>query len=193
VGGTEDLTLDVTLIAASSHDLEICVAEGRFCEDLHQRLNIVTLDLPPLRERLEDVPLLIKRVVDDFGRRFQRSGQRFSPEASVMLEKYTWPGNISELREVAQACVVGCSSDEISVMDLPANIRQDFFASEGPASCPFTLPADGIELEGFERGLLIQALERTGENQSAAARLLGISRYALRYRMDKFGLMPSKS
>jgi DNA-binding NtrC family response regulator len=185
VGGVAPISLAATVIAATNRDLRTEVDAGRFREDLFFRLNIIPIQLPPLRDRASDVKQLAELFIAKFNRNFGRRLEGVSGEAMTMLEAYRWPGNVRELRNVLERAVLLTQNNIIEVGDLPPEIR---FARPQQAGCPFTLPAEGVDLEAVERGLLVQALERTAGNQSAAARLLRISRYTLRYRMEKYEL-----
>jgi DNA-binding NtrC family response regulator len=187
VGGVADINIDVSLIAATNRNLRDEVKAGRFREDLFFRLHVVPVEVPPLRERRDDIPALVQFFVERNNRAFGRSVVGVSGPAMDMLQRYRWPGNVRELRNVVERSMILLAGDVIGPGDLPPELR---LSSSGSASarCPFVLPEDGVELDAVERGLLEQALTRTGGNQSASARLLGISRYALRYRMEKFGL-----
>ena len=192
VGGVKTLDLDAALIAATNRDLAGEVAAGRFREDLYFRLNVVPIRLPSLRERRDDVPALIAHFIDRCNQRFGRTIEGVSGDAMELLKRWTWPGNVRELRNVVERIAILSPEDVIRTEHLPAEIRFARTPSRGVAGCPFVLPEEGIDLEAVEHGLLVQALERTGGNQSASARLLGISRYALRYRMEKYDLLPAK-
>lgn len=190
VGGTASLAMNVTLIAATNRDLRQWVLDGRFREDLYFRLNVVPIQVPPLRERSADIPLLVNHFVQKFNRDFGRRVRGVDGDAMELLSRYSWPGNVRELRNVLERVIILGTEDEVlHASDLPPEIR---YARGGNAKsvggCPFVLPEGGVNLEEVDRGLLLQALNRTGGNQSAAARLLGISRYALRYRMEKHEL-----
>jgi len=184
VGGTAELTTDVALIAATNRSLREDVKAGRFREDLFFRLHVVPIEVPALRERREDIAALVQHFIEKLNRAFGRSVSGVSGKAMELLQSYRWPGNVRELRNVIERTVILLPTDVIQPSDLPPELRA---ASVGGADgCPFILPEEGVDLEAVEKGLLVQALTRTGGNQSAAARLLGISRYALRYRMEKF-------
>lgn len=194
VGGVVDIPLDAAIIAATNRNLRNEVQQGRFREDLFFRLNVVPLEIPSLRKRLEDVPLLATHLLTRLNRDLGRNVAGFTADALRAMEGYGWPGNIRELRNIVERIVI-LKGDEspIRLDDMPAEIR---FCGKGESSlkgCPFTLPNEGVNLEAVEAGLLQQALQRTNFNQSAAARLLGITRYALRYRMEKHGMATSKS
>jgi len=190
VGGVQSMSFDVQLIAATSRDLRQEVTAGRFRADLLQRLSIASIQLPSLRERASDIPDLVNAFLTHFNREFGRDISGVNGEAMAMLEAWTWPGNVRELRNVIERIVLLGPDEIISPNDMPPEIR--FFKAEiaAPDPCPFVLPEEGIQLEAVERGLIVQALDRTKGNQSAASRLLGISRYALRYRMEKYDLDP---
>lgn len=187
VGGTATITLDAGVIAATNRDLAAEVKSGNFREDLYFRLNVIQLQVPSLRERREDIPLLVDLFVERFNREFRRTVGGVSSEAGERLRDYPWPGNVRELRNVIERIVILEAQDIIEAVHLPAEIRFGRGA-RGTAGVPFVLPEEGVDLEEVERSLLIQAMERTQGNQSAAARLLGITRYALRYRLEKYEL-----
>jgi two-component system, NtrC family, response regulator AtoC len=190
VGGLATIQLDAQVIAATNRDLKKEVEKGRFREDLYYRLNVVTLKIPPLRERRDDLPLLAGQFLERFNRTFGRHVRGFSGEAMAMLQAYDWPGNVRELKNLLERIVLLGTSELVGPDELPAEVRfsrvRELPAADG--TLPFPLPADGVDLDQVERGFLVQALARTGGNQSAAARLLGISRYQLRYRCEKFDL-----
>lgn len=190
VGGVATIHMDAAIVAATNRDLKKEVAEGTFREDLFFRLNVIPLTLPPLRDRTEDIPLLVEHFLERFNRQFQREVKGVAAEAMERLVAYRWPGNVRELKNVLERLVLLGDDPVIQTRDLPSEIR---FAARGRATttpgCPFVLPDEGVDLEEVDRGLLMQALDRTDGNQSAAARLLGISRYALRYRMEKYGVL----
>ena len=181
--------MDVGIVAATNRDLKAEVAKGTFREDLYFRLDVIELRVPPLRDRSTDVPLLVEHFLERFNRQFGRHVRGVDGEAMELFQQYRWPGNVRELRNVIERLVLLGPDDVIGAGDLPTELR--FAAKAAPAAtgtCPFELPAEGVDLEAVEKGLLQQALTRSAGNQSAAARLLGISRYALRYRMEKFDL-----
>lgn len=190
VGGVATLHMDAAVIAATNRDLKQEVKDGKFREDLFFRLHVIPLQVPALRERSEDIPLLIEHFLDRFNRQFGRKVTGVSAEALQRLRTYKWPGNVRELRNVLERLVLLGDDGVIHAQHLPPEIR--YAAQARPVAvqgCPFVLPEEGVNLEDVDRGLLVQALDRTDGNQSAAARLLGISRYALRYRMEKYGLL----
>jgi len=188
VGGVTDLPLDATVIAATNRNLKEAVKKGEFREDLYFRLNVIPIEVPPLRARSGDIPLIADALIERFNKEMGRNVEGIGEDALRCLELYPWPGNVRELKNIIERIVIlNGDIDIIRLEHLPPEIRQGS-AREREDGCPFELPADGVDLESVERGLIAQALERTGGNQSRAARLLGISRYALRYRMEKYRL-----
>ncbi|MCB9682297.1 MAG: sigma-54-dependent Fis family transcriptional regulator [Alphaproteobacteria bacterium] len=192
VGGVKQLELDAALVAATNRNLAAEVEAGRFREDLFFRLNVVPLRLPPLRERREDIPALVAHFIDRCNDRFGRTLRGVAGDAMALLQRWTWPGNVRELRNVIERIAILSPDDVIRPEHLPAEIRYARTPSQGVEGCPFVLPEEGVDLDAVEHGLLVQALDRTNGNQSAAARLLGISRYALRYRMEKYDMLAVK-
>lgn len=189
VGGVQTITLDAAIITATNRDLADEVAQRRFREDLYFRLHVVPIRLPPLRERRTDIPSLVRFLLLRLGDRLDRRIRGVDEEAMRLLQVWTWSGNVRELRNVVERAAIFCTDDVIRPEHLPPELR--YAAAEAAASvpgCPFVLPDEGVDLEAVDKGLLVQALERTQGNQSQAARLLGISRYALRYRMEKYDL-----
>ncbi len=191
VGGVATITMNAAVIAATNRNLKEEVEKGRFREDLFFRLNVIPIQIPSLRERRDDLPLLVNHFLEKFARSFDRPVKGVSADTMAMLQAYAWPGNVRELRNVLERIVILGPDEVIRAADLPPEIRYARPATAAPSAdgCPFTLPEDGVDLEAVERGLIAQALGRTDGNQSAAARLLGITRYALRYRMEKYGLL----
>lgn len=188
VGGVSQIKLDAGIIAATNRNLAAEVKKGAFREDLYFRLAVIQFNVPSLRERREDIPLLVDHFIERFNREFGRQVQGVSAEAIELLQAYPWPGNVRELRNVVERVVILEARDVLEAANLPPEIRFGTRARTGSASAPFILPDQGVDLEAVERSLIEQAMDRTQGNQSAAARLLGISRYALRYRLEKFGL-----
>ena len=186
VGGSVDINFEAAVIAATHRDLKAEVAAGRFREDLYYRLAVVQVTVPPLRVRGEDIRLLVEHFVTSFNRTFERHIEGVTAAAMEKLLQYRWAGNVRELRNVMECAMIFNSGNRIDLSDLPPSVR--YAAAEQNADCPFILPPDGVDLDLVEKGLVIQALERTAHNYAAAARLLGISRYALRNRVKKFGL-----
>jgi two-component system response regulator AtoC len=191
VGGVSQIRLDAGIIAATNRTLANEVKKGTFREDLYFRLNVIQFQVPSLRERREDVPLLVDHFIQRFNKEFGRSVKGVSEEALASLCAYPWPGNVRELRNIIERVVILEAREVIEQQHLPSEIRFGHRGGTSGASgsSPFLLPDEGVDLEAVERSFIVQAMERTGQNQSAAARLLGISRYALRYRLEKFGML----
>ena len=189
VGGIRDVRADVRIVAATNRDLEADVRSGRFRQDLYYRLEVIRVHMPPLRERTADIPALVEHFLDRLNRDVKRSVRRVTPPALECMVGYDWPGNVRELRNVVEHAVILGGGDVLDVTDLPAELMphaRDRSAAPRPDS--FRLPEGAISLRSVERSLVCQALDLTQGNQSQAARLLGIHRDALRYRMKKFGL-----
>lgn len=183
VGGTKDVAVDVRLIAATNKDLAVETKEGRFREDLYYRLNVIHIPLPPLRERLEDIPLLISH----FYQSHAGHDVKVNEAALRLILDYPWPGNIRELHNVLERCLVLGSAECIGIDCLPPQIRGAI------ASTPIhALPEDGLDLDAYlgaiERELLLKALERSNNVRTRAAELLKMSFRSIRYRLQKFGL-----
>src|SRR5690606_14328941 len=155
-----------------------------FREDLFYRLNVLPIELPPLRTHLEDVPALAAFYVDVFNREFRKSVAGVSPAALRMLQQYGWPGNIREVRNAVERAMLLADGEWLEPADCPLIGAG---SAEGAAH-GITLPPEGVVLEELERSLVIQALERCGGNQTRAAALLGLNRDQIRYRVEKFGL-----
>jgi DNA-binding NtrC family response regulator len=180
VGGTERIRVDVRIIAATNMDLEKAVGSGLFREDLYYRLNVIPIVLPPLRERRTDIPLLVEHFVKKHEGGRPRS---ISPKALDALVEYRWPGNVRELESVIERALLLAEDDLIQPEDLPAAVRAGLSARRG--ALPFDIPEGGIDLEEVERSLVLKALEKTEGNVSRAARLLGLTRRTLQYRLEK--------
>lgn len=185
VGGTDVIKTNVRIIAATNRDLEKMVKEGAFREDLYYRLKVVPIILPPLRERKEDIPLLADYFIEKYSADMGLKPIRFSGEAMECLEEYWWPGNIRELENIIERLVILNDGEEIYKEMLPNEMTESIHGTETDKMPDL---GEGVVLEDVEKKLIVQALEKTGGNKSQAARLLGISRYTLLYRMDKYNL-----
>jgi len=182
VGGLADLRVDVRVIAATHRDLEQLVQEGKFREDLFYRLQVMPVVLPALRERRGDIPLLVNYFVDKFNREFKKKVTHVSAAAMKVLEDYGWPGNIRELRNAIERSMLLIDGHTLEPSHLTMLART-------VSNARFQLPPEGVKLEELERQLLVQALERSGGNQTQAGELLGINRDQVRYRIEKFSLV----
>ncbi len=187
VGGTRDISVDVRVIAATNRDLRQAVESGAFRKDLYYRLQVVTITIPPLRARREDIPLLARHFLEYFSREFKKRLPRLSPEAERLLVQYEWPGNVRELRNVVERAMILEDTGDLLPGHLPPEIGRLITSSIAEAS-KFQLPEAGVVLEEVEREFVRQALELTHGNQTQAARLLGLTRDELRYRVKKFAL-----
>jgi DNA-binding NtrC family response regulator len=188
VGGVTELRADVRVLAATNVNLEERVAEGRFRADLFFRLNVVRIRMPALREHFDDVPLLVAHFVAKFNQEMKRQVKGVSPAAMDHLQAYHWPGNVRELRNVVErAFILHASADEIRPEHLPAELKKTPAPRKTDKLVPH-VPDQGLVLEDVEKRLIVEAMERASGNQSKAARLLGISRDTLRYRLKKHGM-----
>jgi two-component system, NtrC family, response regulator AtoC len=186
VGGTSNLPLRAVIIAATNRDLAKEVELGSFRQDLYYRLNLIHLHIPPLRERVDDIKLITEVFLKRFAKQYRRPLSKISHQVINQLENYSWPGNIRELRNVIERIVLLDAPNIIELQHLPTELCKPLKKSNH--SIPFELPEEGISLEQVERSFLEQAMEISGGNQSKASRLLQISRFTLRYRLQKFGL-----
>jgi len=187
VGGSADIRVDVRVVAATNRTLEDEVRSGRFREDLFYRLNVLPLKLPALRTHIGDLPALIAFYVDSFNREFKKNVKGASEATLRLLAGYGWPGNVRELRNAVERAMLLTQADWLEPDQFPQVALRDLSHS-------LELPTEGLDLEQVERGLVMQALERTGWNQTRAAKLLGLNRDQIHYRIDKFKLVqPSAS
>ena len=181
VGGLADIRVDVRVVAATNRDLEDEVRAGRFRDDLFYRLQVMPVLLPPLRERVGDIPLLVSFYVDRYNREFRKRVRGLLPDAQALVNQYRWPGNVRELRNAIERAMLLTDRAWLGADDFATLSRSTSLAL-------FRLPAEGVNLETVERQLLVQALERAGGNQTQAGYLLGINRDQVRYRIEKFGI-----
>lgn len=182
VGGKKPIPIDVRIIVATNKNLVNAVQAGEFRDDLYYRINVVEIDLPPLRERKDDISLLVQH----FLHKFNASHCQVEPQAMAALLGYNWPGNIRELGNVIQrAIVLKTNEDRLTLHDLPEHIRN---APVSWTSLELNIPDTGIQLEEVEKALILKALQKTDWNQTQAANLLGITRQTLIYRVEKYDL-----
>ncbi len=183
VGGTRSIKIDVRVIAATNADLKDAVRRGVFREDLYYRLNVVPVEVPPLRERAEDVPLLVGHFIRRYARAFNKGIDRLSPEALAALQEYRWPGNVRELQNVIERSVVLSEGPVIQLNDLPLDVLL-------PEHRRKVREADRLPLksatEDFERQIVLRVLERVKGNQSEAARILGLHRNSLKRMLERW-------
>jgi two-component system, NtrC family, response regulator AtoC len=181
VGGLNDIRVDVRVVAATNRDLDEEVKAGKFREDLFYRLQVMPVRLPPLRERVGDIRLLVAHYVDRYNREFRKRVRGLQPAAQALLDQYRWPGNVRELRNAIERAMLLADNGLLGVEDFVTLTRTT-------TTSLFRLPPEGVDLETVERQLVIQALQRAGGNQTHAGHLLGINRDQVRYRIEKFGL-----
>ncbi|HVO22285.1 MAG TPA: sigma-54 dependent transcriptional regulator [Candidatus Margulisiibacteriota bacterium] len=182
LGGVVDQRVDIRIIAATNADLEAAVRNGRFREDLYYRLKVIPIILPPLRERPGDIPLLLRHFMAKYNAEFRKNFRRISDEALKLLVTYSWPGNVRELRNLLERILILERGETLLPEHLPPEITSPSTTGGAPH---FTLPPQGIRLEKVEMDFVRQAVRMADGNQTRAAQLLGISRDALRYRLQK--------
>ena len=183
VGGSQDIRVDVRVIAATNRDLDEQVKAGHFREDLFYRLNVLPIALPPLRAHLDDVPALVGFYVDLFNREFRKNVRGASPEALRELQRLRLAGQHPRGAQRRRARDAARRGRVARAEGLPGA------GGQAQAAHGIALPAEGVDLEELERSLVVQALERSGYNQTRAAALLGLNRDQIRYRIEKFGLV----
>jgi two-component system response regulator AtoC len=190
LGGLRDIKVDLRIIAATNKNLREAVKEGAFRQDLYYRLNVIQLIVPPLRERAQDILPMAALFIRQYNFKFKRQIEGLSPEAEALLLAHDWPGNVRELRNAIERAMILEETSQITAASLPIAVRDSEpsvmaaaadAGHEGPGS-------DGMSLADQERRLLVQALAKTGGNQTQAARILRITRDTLRYKMKKFNL-----
>lgn len=185
VGGIKEIDVDVRVVAATNRDLLKMAEEKRFREDLYYRLNVLSIDLPALRERRSDIPVLI----DYFLRKHTRDTDRkitIAADAKRILNDYSYPGNVRQLESALERAILLCENDTITTEDLPPEMTH----TNGPAAVSgdqFKLPLEGVNFEDVERSLIMQAMDRTDNNITKSAKLLGLTFRTLQYRLEKFG------
>ncbi|MEX0893566.1 MAG: sigma-54 dependent transcriptional regulator [Gemmatimonadota bacterium] len=185
VGGVRDIEVDVHVLAATNRDIEAAVGRGDFREDLFYRLNVVPIILPPLRERPEDIGPLALHFTATLAGELRAPPRTLTPEAIQLLERSPWPGNARQLRNILERALLLHDGEVLGVEQLP----DDLVGVAGGVDAPrVVLPPTGLSLDELERELICQALERTDGNKTGAARLLGLSRDTLRYRLEKYGI-----
>ncbi len=185
IGNPHPIKVNVRIVAATNRNLRNLVEDGQFRDDLYYRLSVVTIEVPALRERREDIPLLGEHFLKKLRARYDLPAISIAEDAMARLAEYSWPGNVRELENVIERLVVLGKTDVIREENLPPEIRR---LDARVAGIGLSLPEDGIDLEGIEKELLLRALEKNEWNQTKAAKYLNISRKTLIYRMEKFGL-----
>ncbi len=188
IGGLKDIQVDVRIITATNKDLTKMKEENQFRQDLFYRINVAALKIPPLRERPEDVLPLMKYFLQKYNEEFHKNVQKISAKVEDFFMSYSWPGNVRELRNVIERAMIIGDGDTLLMEHLPIEILGQG-SMQGKAIDGIRIPPEGISLERVEEALVRQSIKMTGGNQTKAAKLLDISRDALRYRMEKFGLL----
>ncbi len=188
LGSTTPVSADFRLITATNKDIRKLVEEGKFREDLFYRINVFTIKLPPLRERGDDVITLARYFIKKYSSELGKHPPELTPEVEEVFKKYHWKGNVRELQNVIErACII--AEDKITLSHLPPELVEQTPAYEGKiGKIDFHLPDEGVMLEELERQLIIEALKKSNYNVSKAARLLGLTRPTLRYRIEKYGI-----
>jgi two-component system NtrC family response regulator len=192
LGGTKEISVNVRIIAATNKDLRQAVSEKTFREDLYYRLNVATIYVPPLRDRKEDIPVLAMRFIDEFNKAFNKQIKRISPDAIDMMMNYSWPGNVRELRNTIERAVLLITGDELKPEHLNFIEKDKTIKSFTDDEYVLKIPKQGIKMEQVVRDLIIKTLEITDGNQIQAAKILGISRSKLRYRMEQLNIEVKK-
>jgi transcriptional regulator with PAS, ATPase and Fis domain len=190
IGGIKDIHVDVRIITATNKDLLMLKEEGKFREDLFYRVNVTSIRIPPLRERPEDILPLTKYFLQKYNEEFHKNVQKISKGVEDFLKGYDWPGNVRELKNVIERAMILGEGDTLLMEHLPMEILGQA-SKQGGVIEGIRIPQEGISLERVEEALVRQALKMTNGNQTRAAKLLDISRDALRYRMQKFGIRDS--
>ena len=188
LGGTQSIKVDVRLVTATNKDLETAMRKGQFREDLFYRINVVPVHLPPLRERKEDIPLLLRHFVSKKAGERGQSPKQITPEVLSLLTHYPWPGNIREMENVVEQILTINEGDQITIADLPLRLRSDTKSVQMKDQVTAGRQSFDYAVMEFERELITDALKRANFVQTHAAQLLGISRRILKYKMDSLGI-----
>ena len=195
VGGSKTMTVDVRVIAATNRDLKQEVAEGRFREDLYYRLNVVHIPVPPLRDRIDDIPILVAHFIQKYGQNEGKGSIKVAPQTLKRIYSYPWPGNVRELENAIERAIILCRGDTVEPEDLMDEFGEPEKAKPGAADLDVDVErflSSGMDLNdtlgAIEKKMIVTALERTGHVQAHAAELLGIKRNLMQYKMKKYGL-----
>ena len=187
VGGAKDINVDVMVISATNKDLSKEAIDGTFRKDLYYRLQVIPIEIKPLRERRDDIIPLIKHFINYFNKKFRKRVKSISPETEKLLLEYSWPGNVRELKNVVERVMLLGDGDILTTEYLPVEMTNK--GSKGKGAFIFKLPHEGVAIEEVEKDLLKQALDLTSYNQTKSAKKLGIGVDALRYKMKKHGFL----
>lgn len=186
IGGKDSIKIDVRIVAATNKNIEKEIQKGNFREDLYYRLNVVTVELPPLRNRKEDIPFLVQFFIDRYNREFGKKIKGVSDRVMNAFMDYHWPGNIRQLESLIERAVLLCDTNIINMNDIKGELRQP----KGKGALEIDIPDEGINFEELEKELIKKAMEKSNNVAAKAARLLGMSYKTFWYRLEKFGLMP---
>jgi DNA-binding NtrC family response regulator len=184
VGGVKEIGVDVRVLAATNRDLLKMTEEKRFREDLYYRLNVLSIEMPPLRTRITDIPVLIEYFLKKHTRGTDRK-ITIAADARRLMENYSYPGNVRQLESAIERAILLCENDTITIDDLPPEMTQG--STPAAAGDLFSLPPEGVNFEDVERSLIMQAMGRTDNNITKSAKLLGLTFRTLQYRLEKFG------
>ena len=191
VGGVKDISVDVQVVASTNRNLEQAVIEGKFREDLYYRLNVVPIQIPPLRERAKDIPMLVEHFIQRYNQQFRKLVRGITSDGLKALENYPWPGNVRELKNAIERAMILADGNCLEASDLPIRISEPGSAlpvSRGAGEYVVKLPQSGANLEEIEKELIIQALAYANGTKTKAAKLLKTSRDTLRYKVKKYNL-----
>lgn len=188
VGSDTPITVDVRVLAATNRDLRREAAEKRFREDLYFRLNVISIEVPSLCRRSEDIPLLAAHFLQRFAERNRKNIKGFAPQALDSMLRYSWPGNVRELENAVERAVILCNGDLITGRELPASVVGAPAAATAAAVPEGDISLAGLSLDTVERRAIEETLRQTGDNKSEAARRLGITRATLHNKLRKYGL-----
>ncbi len=187
VGGNATYKTGARIIAATSRNLTKAIEQGAFREDLYYRLNVFPVNLPPLRERREDIPLLLEHFFQKFASLANQTLPAISPDAREALLNYHYPGNVRQLANIVERLSVTCQAGNISLPDLPKEVLKEAGQPAGSEERLKELPQDGVPLKEVERELILRTLQKTAGNKHAAAKMLGITRRLLYLRLAEYG------
>lgn len=187
VGGVKEIPVDVRVLAATNRDLLKMTEEKRFREDLYYRLNVLSIEIPPLRERRSDIPVLIEYFVKKHTRGTDRKIE-IDPAARKLLEDYHYPGNVRQLESAIERAILLCENDRVMLDDLPPEMTAGSAPAAVSGDTNFRLPPEGVNFEDVERSLIMQAMDRTDNNITKSAKLLGLTFRTLQYRLEKYGI-----
>ncbi len=193
VGGEKEISVDVRVVAATNKSLEEEVRKGNFREDLYYRLNVAKFVIPPLRERVDDIPVLVYSFLNEFSQKFDRRVHNIDKEAITALQTYPWKGNIRELRNVIERAVLLMDEDEETLKVHNLNLGNTAEIHQATGDYQLKIPKSGIKIDVVLKDLILKTLDITKGNQLQAARILGLSRSKLRYRMEQLGIEVTKS